>query len=118
MAESSNVEKNLEGLSLEEDMDEGLTFEIEEEAHQAKDIRLCLVGRFIIEKLIKGVNSITEAEQGFFVFQFYHKMVPSSSTITFWLWGGFNQEMFQTKFRCTKCLSRCWLTVCVTPSFQ
>jgi hypothetical protein len=81
------TEVNLEDLSLSDD--EGLSFDIEEEESSEHDPRLCLVGRFLVNRHVrlkemkirmsevwrpvKGV-AVKEAQQGLFLFQFFHKL--------------------------------------------
>ncbi|GAU42644.1 hypothetical protein TSUD_398490 [Trifolium subterraneum] len=80
---------NLEGLSLNEEGDEGFVFDFEEDGDEQVDLRWCLVGRFLCERAIhfnsmkirmaelwnpvKGVT-IKEARAGTFLFHFAHPL--------------------------------------------
>lgn len=78
---------NIDDLNLSDD--EGLTFDIEEENDSLYDPKLCLVGRFLVNRPVqlnsmkkrmsevwrpvKGV-AVKEAQPGLFLFQFFHKL--------------------------------------------
>ncbi|GAU34899.1 hypothetical protein TSUD_144300 [Trifolium subterraneum] len=80
---------NLDGLSLQEEEEEGFVFDFEEEGDEQVDLRWCLVGRFLCDKSIhfnsmkvrmaelwnpvKGVT-IKEAMPGTFLFHFSHPL--------------------------------------------
>ena len=51
----SRVKKNMEGLSLANNED-GLTFDIEGEQGNLEDVKLCMVGRLVIDKPILAHN--------------------------------------------------------------
>jgi hypothetical protein len=81
------TEVNFEDLSLSDD--EGLSFDIEEEESSEHDTRLCLVGRFLVNRPVrlkemkiwmsevwrpvKGV-AVKETQPGLFLFQFFRKL--------------------------------------------
>ncbi|XP_058775429.1 uncharacterized protein At4g02000-like [Vicia villosa] len=81
---------SIANLSINDDgEEEGFCFDLEEEASEVSDLRLCLVGRFLCDKPIhvrsmktriadiwrsvKGV-AIKEATEGLYLFQFEHKL--------------------------------------------
>ncbi|XP_058782355.1 uncharacterized protein At4g02000-like [Vicia villosa] len=81
---------NLNNLSINDDgEDEGFCFDLEEDSSEAADLKLCLIGRFLCDKLVhvismksrmadiwrsvKGVAT-KEAANGLFLFQFEHKL--------------------------------------------
>lgn len=83
------METSLEGLSLGEEDELGLEFDMEQHVHNEVNYDLCLVGRFLIDKNIrfnsmkermaavwrpgKGVF-IKDLGKGRYLFQFYHKI--------------------------------------------
>lgn len=85
-AAGAMADLDLGGLSLAEDGEEGLRFDVAEE-DATNDLRLCLVGRFLIDRPIcvviiksrmagiwrpmKGAT-IKETSPGIFLFQFFH----------------------------------------------
>lgn len=78
---------SLEGISLDGDEDDGLSFQVDGDAEAKHDLQLCLVGRFLTDRPIrvlimkarmagiwrpvKGVT-IKEASPGLFLFLFFH----------------------------------------------
>jgi hypothetical protein len=80
---------NLEDLSLNEEEEEGFTFNMEDEEESQVDFRWCLVGRFLsnrpfhvnsmkatmadVWRPVKGVK-IKDAGNGLFLFQFSHEL--------------------------------------------
>jgi len=88
---------SLEDLSLSDD--EGLSFDIKEEESSQHDRRLCLVGRFLVNRpirlkemkirmskvwrTVKGV-AVKEAQPGLFLFQFFHKLDMEEVLIKGW----------------------------------
>jgi len=88
---------SLEDLSLSDD--EGLSFDIEEEESSQHERRLCLVGRFLVNRpirlkemkirmskvwrTVKGV-AVKEAQPGLFLFQFFHKLDMEEVLIKGW----------------------------------
>lgn len=79
----------MEGLSLVEEEEEGLVFDLEGNQGRTNDLELCLIARFLTDKRIHTNTmknrlprvwhpgkevSIKEVETGLFVFQFFHKL--------------------------------------------
>lgn len=87
--EAAGLQPNMEDLSLIEEEEEGLVYNVENDVEPSLDVELCLVGRFLTDRPIrthimkermagvwrprKGVT-IKEVELGRFVFQFFHKL--------------------------------------------
>jgi hypothetical protein len=83
------AQHSLDGLSLHEEEEEGFCFDFEEEDDNQVDLRWCLIGRFLSERVIhfnsmkvrmadlwkpvKGVT-IKEARAGMYLFHFNHPM--------------------------------------------
>lgn len=83
------MEDRLKDLSLVEEMEEGLIFDVDQDPTNSENLELCLVERFLTDKVIRvsimkermaniwrpvwGV-SICEISSGVFGFQFYHKL--------------------------------------------
>jgi hypothetical protein len=44
---------NLEVLSLQEEENEGFSFDLEDEGDEIGDLRWCLIGRFLCERVIQ-----------------------------------------------------------------
>jgi hypothetical protein len=80
---------NLEVLSLQEEQNEGFSFDFEDEGNENGDLQWCLIGKFLCERVIhfnsmkvrmtdlwKSVMGVTirEAKAGTFLFHFAHPL--------------------------------------------
>lgn len=104
----------MEGLSLVDEVEGGMVYDVDHEETPVTNFDLCLVGRFVTNKairthimkerlsaiwtLVKGVT-IQEVETGLFLFQFYHKLDLVRSTTICSLWDAYQRGKAWRTFR-------------------
>lgn len=95
---------NMGGLSLDGDENEGLSFEVGEEAAAVNDFHLCLMGHFLTDRPIRVMIMkermasiwrpvkgavIKETSPGLFLFQFFHKDMDSVEKCGHWFFDNY-----------------------------